>query len=57
MNKLKAQSFLVKQGYASGHFDCAKVPVARALGAILLGLGIHFDTPLPIIDLVTAASK
>jgi hypothetical protein len=57
INRLKAQSLDYKQTYASGHFECGKVSAARTLGAILVGLGIVFDTPLPSVELVVAASK
>jgi hypothetical protein len=55
--RLKGQSIEYKQGYASGHFECGKVSPARMLGAVLVGLGIAFDTPLPDMDLVITASK
>jgi hypothetical protein len=55
VNKLKSQNINLKGTYASGHFECDKVPVARTLGAVLIGLGIPFTTPLP--DAAIVASK
>jgi hypothetical protein len=33
--------------YYSGHFQCGNVSPTRVVGAVLLGSGIDFDTPMP----------
>jgi hypothetical protein len=43
--------------YMSGHFSCTNATPARVLGAILLGTGLKFDTPLPDIQAVIAGSN
>ncbi len=43
-------------GYMSGHFECAKASPQRTLGAVLLGCGLLFDTPLPDYKLVAKLS-
>jgi len=49
---LKAQALTLKAKptfkYMSGHYACnAEAPPNKVLGAILLGSGIKFDTPMP----------
>lgn len=47
-----------KKQYASLHLSVAnKVVAAKALGAILLGMGIPLETPLPDIEVVALGSK
>lgn len=53
-NRLVSQTFTEKvsdkgsgAAYMSAHFTCNKVPVERVLGAVLVGSGIKFDTPIP----------
>ncbi len=48
--------FDAKSGYASLHLSCPNETVARkALGAVLLGLGVALETPMP--DLSVIAEK
>jgi hypothetical protein len=43
-----------KGDYLSGHFTCnANAPAARVLGAILMGTGLEFATPMPLATKVT----
>lgn len=53
---VSAAGFDTKSGYASLHLSCPTEIVARkALGAVLMGLGVNLETPLP--DLAVIAEK
>lgn len=56
-NKLAAQGLSAKgdEGeikYMSAHFNCGKVLPERVMGALLVGIGIQFETPLPDMTMV-----
>jgi hypothetical protein len=58
--KLTEQGLSMKKGdtsfkYMSGHYPCTpEAPTAKVMGAILMGSGIEFDSPLPKFSKVKA---
>jgi len=56
IGNIQAAGFDTKHGYASLHLSCPTELVARkALGAVILGLGVTIETPMP--DLAVIAEK
>ena len=57
-DKLTEMGFAPTAGsHYSMHMACGEVPADRVIGAILAGLGVEFQTPLPVLVKVKENSK
>jgi hypothetical protein len=55
--RLEKQGLKFKGEYMSGHYPCnSEAPPAKVLGAILMGSGIEFSTPMPKAEKVKEGS-